>query len=402
MKLVAKPSRPKILLVPEGGLYLAFRLPPLFRRAGWDVELLCVAGDPMVHSRHVRTVFQEVTRDDLEDRLKRILRDPQRPWQAVVVAHEGTLRQLIGTGDRSLLEGWQPGALNKEVREVLLGKFALATVHERQQWRVPSCKVCQTVAEVLEFGHANGWPIIVKPDDESGGRGVVKLDSPAALESNQVALALPTLAQKFIQGQRGIVDMLCAGGRPLAWLASDSTRRAHGEFSPSTARKFRAMPELQPLVEQVAHFTRFEGLCGFDWIREDHSDQYYLIEFHPRPSSGFRFGRSCGVDFPAAIAAWLSVDPAAFPTQTQAPGSLVVAHYFSGDLARCFRERDWRGLPAWLPGCGIRHDVWWDDLPLLLAWIWRGVRRTLRKKLVSNPRLKAGSSSTPVEKPPRL
>ena len=382
---VPKSSRPKVLLVPEGGLYLAFRLPPLFRSAGWDVELLCVAGDPMVHSRYVETVFQEESRDLLEDRLKQILRDPQRPWQAVIVAHEGTMRRMVATEDPSLLKSWQPGALTKDVREFLLGKFALAAVHERQLWLVPASKVCQTVAEIQEFGHANGWPIIVKPGDLSGGKGVVKFDSPAALESNQEPLVLPTLAQKYIQGQRGVVDMLCAGGRPLAWLASDSTKRAHGEFSPSTARNFRAIPELQPLVEQVARFTKFEGFCGFDWIKEANTGQYYLIEFHPRPSSGFRFGRSCGVDFPAAIAAWLRFDSGTFPTQVQAPGSLVVAHYFSGDLTRCLRMRDWRGLAAWLPGSGASHDVYWDDPPLLFALMWRKLLRCFRRNSRSTP-----------------
>jgi hypothetical protein len=377
--------------VPEGGLYLAFRLPPLFRNAGWNVDLLCVEGDPVVHSRYVETTLQEESRDALEDRLKQILRDPQRPWQAVIVAHEGTMRRMVATEDPSLLNNWQPGALAKDVREFLQGKFALATVHERRLWLVPASKICQTVAEIREFGNASGWPIIVKPGDLSGGKGVVKFDSPAALESNQEPLVFPTLAQKYIQGQRGVVDMLCAEGRPLAWLASDSSKRAHGEFSPSTARNFRAIPELQPLVEKVARFTRFEGLCGFDWIKEDNTGQYYLIEFHPRPSSGFRFGRSCGVDFPAAIAAWLKLDSAAFPTQVQAPGNLVVAHYFSGDLARCLRARDWRGLAAWLPGGGISHDVYWDDPRLLFALIWRAVRRFAGRNSESAPRLKSGS-----------
>ncbi len=339
----------------------------------------------MVHSRYVKTVFQEESWDALEDQLKRILRDPQRPWQAVIVSHEGTMRQVLATGDPSLLEGWQPGALAKDVREILQGKFGLATVHERSLWLVPASQICQSKEEVRNFGHAKGWPIIVKPDDQSGGKGVVKVDSPTALESNQMAIAFPTLAQKYIQGQRGVVDMLCSGGRPLAWLASDSSKRAHGEFGPSTARSFRAMPELQPLVEQVARFTRFEGFCGFDWIKDASTDQFHLIEFHPRPPSGFRFGRICGVDFPAAIAAWLRSDSATFPTQVQSPGRVVVAHYFSGDLARCLRMRDWSGLAAWLPGSSASHDVYWDDLPLLFNLMWRKLRRCFGRNSQSTP-----------------
>ncbi len=373
-------SKRKVLLVSEGGLYLAFRLPPMFRCAGWEVDLLCVAGDPMVHSRYISTSFSEKSWADLAVRLQQILRDPHRPWQAVIVTHEQTVRGLMATGDADLLTGWQPGALNPEVRGFFLSKFAFEALHQRRHLLVPPSRICRTAAEIQDFGRETGWPVIVKPPDGSGGAGVARFNSPAELLA--AALTFPILAQKYIQGRRGLAEMVCSAGRPLAWLASYSTQRKNGEYSPSTARLFCAMPELQPLVEQVAQFTQFEGFCGFDWMEDASTGQRYLIEFHPRPSSGFRFGRFCGVDFPAAVAAWLQPETvAAFPLQAQAPGRSVAAHYFSGDLFRCLRQRDWRGLQAWLPGSGACHDVFWDDLPLLAAWVTHRCRRRFSKSL---------------------
>jgi hypothetical protein len=362
------PRRPRILLVPEGALYLAFRLPVLFRRAGWDVDLLCLSANRLVHSRYIGTAIQEAGLDSLFNRLQDILRDPHRPWQAVVVAHERMARRLIATGDPELLKRWQPGAVDPQVREFFLSKFGLEAACENHQMAVPPSRVCRTLAEIGEFGRAVGWPVIVKPPDKSGGTGVIRCNSPEELQSHHSTVVLPILAQKYIQGRRGVVEMLCSAGRPLAWLASYSIRRSHGEFSPSTARSFRAKPELQPLVEQVARFTQFEGFCGFDWIEEETTGRHHLIEFHPRPPSGFRFARFCNVNFPAAIAAWLKGEANTFPTQVQPQGGSVEAFYFPHDILRCFRQHDWRGLKSWLPGSGNCHDVFWNDPPLLAAY----------------------------------
>jgi hypothetical protein len=333
-----------------------------------------VRGDPLARSRYVRRVWAEKNREDLARHAQSILENVTRPWQAVIIADEIIARRMIAALSEDALKRWQPGALQPEARAFSLGKFAFESLHRGGQFPVPPSRVCRSAAEIHEFGREFGWPVMLKPDGDSGGNGVVKLDGPASA-ANEVPLNFPVLAQKCIHGQRGVVDMLCAAGRPLAWLASYSTKRSRGEFSPSTARLFRPMPELQPLVEQIAAFTRFDGFCGFDWIRETATGRRYLIEFHPRPPSGFRFGRQCRVDFPAAIAAWLNREGASFPTQVQPHGYSVAAHYFSCDLLRCFRQRDWAGLKSWLPGSGACHDFFRDDVSLVAAWVWHRCRR---------------------------
>ncbi|HEY0550611.1 MAG TPA: hypothetical protein VGF13_13485, partial [Verrucomicrobiae bacterium] len=166
-------------------------------------------------------------------------------------------------------------------------------------------------------------------------------------------------------------------------------------------RLFHAMPALEPLVKQAARFTKFEGFCGFDWIEEEATGVHYLIEFHPRPPSGFRFGRFCGVDFAAAITTWLKGDGAIFPAQVQAPGSSIAAHYFSGDLLRCFRQRDWQGLKLWLPGSGACHDVFWDDPRLFAAWVVQHSQRLSQTCLAGllrwiTPRAKSPPTANPA------
>lgn len=361
--------------MPEGSLYLAFRLPKIFRQAGWAVDLLCLQGDPVAHSRYVSRAIQEKTFEDLFGRLKMVLRDPARPWQSVVVAHEETVRRLVATGEVDLLKRWQPGALDPLTREFFLSKFGLAPAGVRWELPIPPSRTCRTRSEIEQFGEDCGWPVIVKPPGASGGVGITQYKSAPVLAAADARMDFPVLAQKFIHGHHGVAEMLCSGGRVLAWLTSYSLKRNHGNFGPSTARLFRPMPELQTLVERVARRTQFEGFCGFDWIEEASTGRHYLIEFHPRPASGFRFGHRCGVNFSAAVADWLGGEAGARGVRTQPAGTALAAHYFSSDLLRCLRERDWQGLRPWLPGSGARHDVFWDDLPLLVAWAKQRVLR---------------------------
>ena len=334
----------------------------------------------MVHSRYVTSAFQADDMEALFSRLRDSMKKTPSEWEAIIVVHEGIVRRLIATGDEGgfgYLRAWQPGAWEGPAREFMLGKFGMAAVCERRHLIVPPSRVCHTVAELQEFGEGVGWPIMCKPPQGTGGYGLVKFDSSAGLNSNSHTMVFPILGQKYIRGRRGVVDMLCSLGRPLAWLTSYTTRSVPAQFGASTARQFQAMPALRPLVEEVARFTKFEGLCGFDWIEEEGSGRHYLIEFHPRPPSGFRFGRFCGVDFSAAIAAWLKSGEIS-PPKTQPEGSSIAAHYFPGDLYRCFRQRDWRGLKPWLPGSGACHDVCWDDPCLFAAWAIYRCRRFLQ------------------------
>jgi hypothetical protein len=371
-------ARPKVLLVPETGLYLSFRIPPLLQQACWDVDLLCCSGHPLAHSRYINTTFQEKNWEDITERLQEILRNPQRPWQAVIVADEKTVRRLLATEDTELLSYWQPGALKPKVRDFLFDKFAFAEIYQNQTFSVPPSRICRTVAEIVAFGEELHWPLIVKPADESGGNGVIKIDNPTELIS--IDLDFPILAQKFIRGQGGITEIICSAGKPLAWLNSYLTRRRDGEFSLSTARIFSEMPKLQPLVEQVVRYTEFEGFCGFDWMEDEETGQHYLIDFHPRPTSGLRFGSVCKVNLPAAIKAWLEPETAThiFP-QVQSPNHTVRVSYFTSDLFRCIRQHDWLGLKEWLPYSGSYHDIFWDDFPLLTAWLSQRLRQLLKQ-----------------------
>jgi len=369
----------RILLVPEDSLYIAFRLLPILHRAGFAVDILCLEGDPVAHSRYAATVIQQRTVDDQSDYLAAMLKRPQQPWRSVIVVNELLVRRLLAANDPALLERWQPAARDSLVREFYSSKSGLEPARQAWHLPIPFSQTCSTLDEILNFGAGAGWPLIVKPPVGSGGDGVIKFSSPQAAAAGVAKLCFPVVAQQFIHGRSGTTEMLCSAGRPLAWLASHVTKTDCGQFGPSTARLFAGLPRMQPLVEEVARHTRFDGFCGFDWVEEKNTGKYYLVEFHPRASQGFRYGRFCGVDFSQAVGAWLRGNTQNFAPLTQLPGTSVAAHAFTSDFFRCLRQRDWHGLKAWLPGSSACHDVFWDDTPLFTAWAMQRCWRLFKK-----------------------
>jgi hypothetical protein len=359
----------RVLLVSDGTLYLAFRQLPILAEAGLQVDLLCLKNDPVAYSRYVNDVARVDSLDELTGEVSKILRSKVQRWRKIIITHEDVVRALADREDGAVLGPWQPGITLPGVRDFLRSKEGLVAARTNWHLPIPRQQLCHGPGEVASFGSQAGWPIVSKPLLGYGGMGLRRHEGEAEVASAGPSMQFPVLAQKYIQGRRGVVDMLCARGQPLAWLASFSTRRLGGEYGTSTGRRFEAMPSLEPLVRRLAEVTQFDGFCGFDWILEDRTGEIFLIEFHARAPSGFRFWRDCSVDFSAAVSTWLQAPEITPAARHQTPGKIVETSYFPMDLVRCAKERDWSGFKAWLPWSGFRHDIFWDDVPLFLGWL---------------------------------
>ncbi len=374
-ELADAPLQPAVLVVPDGPLYLAFRLLRIFHEAGVAVDLLCPAGHPLARSRYVRQVCEARDWFDLENIFARLLSSPQRPWSQFIVAHEPSARRLYANLDDAALAAWQPGLATPGVREFCLGKLALPAAQARWDLPIPPSRVCFDTVSLQTFAEEIGGPVIVKPPDQLGGNGIQKFANAHEVAAAGRALQFPLLAQQFISGRRVVLDLFCSGGNLLGWLSSYSIAQHRGPFSYSTARHFLPMPKLRPLAETIAACSRFEGFCGVDCLEENSTGRIYLLEFNSRLTSGWRNARHCGVDVAPAVAAWVNHSPPS-PAPLAVPGDGdVLAHYFPTDLARCWRQRDWRGLKNWLPGARSHHDWCLDDWRVLLAAgqsRWRG------------------------------
>ena len=85
-----------------------------------------------------------------------------------------------------------------------------------------------------------------------------------------VTLAAPP--RRIVSLVPGVTEMLCQRGRVLALVSSDMGGIDPPPFGPSSSRLYRRNRAAETLATRLAALTRFEGLCGFDWLQRDGPD----------------------------------------------------------------------------------------------------------------------------------
>jgi biotin carboxylase len=124
------------------------------------------------------------------------------------------------------------------------------------------------------------FPIIVKPIDQAGGRGVVVFRSleellarggRAGLRARAIDYA-PVLAQRFVEGDDICLSAFCRHGEVLADVVY---RKRGGDCL------FTENPELVELAGRVLGHVAYDGVSNFD-ARVDRAGRVHLVECNPR------------------------------------------------------------------------------------------------------------------------
>jgi hypothetical protein len=357
-------------LIPDPGLYLAFRLPKWLKMAGFRVHVFCLRGHPLARSRYVAQTGQFDSEAALLDAtVSAIEAWADEGGPKVIVAEETYVRRLSGMLRPEILEKWQPSTASAVGRGLMNDKAGLEAAAKAWGWPVPESENFHDPESLRQAAYRLDYPLIFKPFRESGGAGVVLVRSVSELPAVFAQSIFPLVAQRFIEGPSGICEMLCRDGKVLAWLTSYKYR-TNGRFGPSISRRFQHLATQAPLVAQIASDSRHDGFCGFDWVEEASSGRRWLIEFHPRTTYGWRFAGACGVDLAGALRKYLSpTGDFGLPVTYEGTHPLI-CHQFTASLFYALRHGDWPILRDWLfPS--RRHDVYLlDDPRLFFAFLW--------------------------------
>ncbi len=360
---------PAVLIVAPRISYLSRSLPRLFSKAGARVIFASPAECSVRSSRYIDElgIFDTAGPDavpKLEEELGRI-----RP-SLLVIVEENFVQRIL-----DLPETAAPRARALlHLHPSLASRSSFHLWAESRDLRVPRGFLCHDVHEAISAFEALG-PVFLKRDGSSGGSGVRKASTPEEVRAAWQEVGDPAgmIVQQALNGRVGVTDMIAKHGRPLAWVSSEKWRTSLHN-GPSVARRLCLPEGMAELVSSVARETGFHGLGGFDWVIDHQDGLPRLIEFHPRPPSGFGLGRSAGVAYDLAAAALLGLrdetlqdpDPAAFRSKS-------VCCYFPDHLIASLRQREWSELRRWLPGTDSRS--WsllpWDDPGLLLRFLSR-------------------------------
>lgn len=135
-------------------------------------------------------------------------------------------------------------------------------------------------------------PYIIKPLEESGGRGVCKITNQNDLEqySNTYIQShqFPYVMQEFIEGHDVSVGMLAKEGNVLAWEVHRWVGSAQVDFLDHKAARI--------LVERFVRTIKYTGLINFD-MRIDTKNNIYFLECNPRVWASLHMAMLAGVNF---------------------------------------------------------------------------------------------------------
>jgi biotin carboxylase len=116
-------------------------------------------------------------------------------------------------------------------------------------------------------------PLTVKPTNWSGGLGVIHIRTADELAQLDAVDYRPVLAQQHIHGETVGVSLLSLGGKLVAHIVQQRTRRHF---------RIRENADLVANVARLMAALRFDGVANFDAVVDRESGLGYLVECNPR------------------------------------------------------------------------------------------------------------------------
>jgi hypothetical protein len=200
----------------------------------------------------------------------------------------------------------------------------------REGLLVPATNVVGDIRELRRLLAKARFPVVLKRDDSSGGRGVRIVSNAADAERSFVELqtsagrlaavkeALKKLdlscldrlysrrpaitLQDYIAGRPANRAVVCHRGQVLAGLSVEvlQTTDATG---PATVVRVIDSPEMSDAAARIVRHLGLSGFVGFDFMLEAVTGRSYLIEMNGRPTQICHLALDAGSDMIGALAA---------------------------------------------------------------------------------------------------
>jgi UDP-N-acetylmuramoyl-tripeptide--D-alanyl-D-alanine ligase len=369
-----------VLLVAPDDRPANSRLAGVLARAGCRVALL---GDPKGIVAHSRYVAERIACpyepaaliDALSAAVHRLGTGGRSPW---VIFTDETGLSAAADALANKPEPWLIDLLptSPERLDLIRSKSPFVTA-ARGVVTIPRTEVVTSRDQAITAAQAMGFPVILKSSAGMGGRHVrqARFSTEAGAMFDDLTSHGPVLVQEFVAGRLGATGLLYDHGEPVAWINAYVPQTWPGPFGPSCVRRFFVDPALEQIARDLGRLMRFHGFCGFDWIQENLTGTYKVLEFNGRPTPGYHLGHVSGVDFSMAVAAMLKGER--LVQRPMPPTRRPSVYLFPEHLTRCVNERKPLGLIRWLP-FAARHDVPWDDPALLTRYVPRIARFAAR------------------------
>ena len=380
-----KRCRPIVLLEAGRDIYLVRYLFRLIASAQVDIHLFAPKDQPFRHSHFVSEWIEGP--HEPESRafaLDHFLKSSECRFAMVVLVTE-IVFEVFATNN---LGGRHFNWLTPEIRNSFCSKTAFATWAARNGILFPDSHVCPSIEDGIQWMEQTQYTCMIKVDHMGSGQGVRHVKDAGDLTRVWTELGAPAvfLLQRFIAGRTGATELVAHKGTLLAWFSSTKAR-TRTPFSPSIAREFYVPDGMSELSHKVIEKSGFHGFCGFDWIEDEKTGQAYVIEFHPRTSSGYYWGNYWHVDITQALKNLFHDQPVPVkcPELSDRHNKYPLCCYFPEHLFHALKG-NFSDLKYWLPGSNSvswRNTLFWEPR-VCCSVLWRVLKSRCGKRLLKS------------------
>ena len=169
---------------------------------------------------------------------------------------------------------------------------------------IPETRLCRSEDEVAQAAADLTFPLLIKPPDASGGRGISKHSTEGSVinafkELQHTYKSGVFLVQETASGQDYCFCGIYDNGRRLASMVYENTRKYPRESGPGVVRKSHAPGPLDALSDKLLEPLKWSGVIEIDYMWDGNPDtKPKMIEVNPRFWMGLDHSIKSNLDFP--------------------------------------------------------------------------------------------------------
>lgn len=309
-------------------------MPDLLARAGFTVDVISQSA-LLQHTHQIRDlVYAKSEKELLELTEKQIAEH----YDLVIIADDLTLRLVLQSELQAQTKLKLLPVTSENHFSHLFSKVRLSQALAAGKVLTPQYGVANSTAELTRLANTLGYPVMVKVDASTGGKGVFICQSDRDIDDLAPRLAqyphfrFPVLVQKKIEGLCLDLSAFYQAGQ-LIHFCHAIEEKTTSPLGPSNVRTYTQLACLdEEIFTELAAVGKALGADGFAnitaiWSKAD--QQRYFIEADMRPNGWSDYAKYIGHDLAGAIKAYFADgDVLQYPQAINArfPRTLLIAH----------------------------------------------------------------------------
>lgn len=275
----------KVMLLGAGNGQMPFL--KICKEKGYYVIVVSIDGDYPCFKEADKTYHidtrnkEEILKAAQQERIDAIITD-QTDVSVPAVAYVAEKMGLRGIGYETALKFTDKYEMRKAAKQAGVG--------------VPDFDKATTLDEALKISHRMGFPLIIKPTDSSGSRGVTKINSEEELRTNfdlskKYSSAGTVIVEQFIEGKEYLVDGFAMGHKYINLdLGEKEYFNVPNIFVSKMCMFSSAAKEtdrvgkmvLEANKKLVTHIGLKFGITHAEYLYSEKEDKVYLVEVAAR------------------------------------------------------------------------------------------------------------------------